>query len=74
MGREVRARAYLPSLAQTHKIICSCGESPLSQHVVVSQNKGTPDRPQYIIVLNIGNPKKVPLILGNPHVRVFLGR
>ena len=38
-------------------------------NMVVSQNQGTPIfRPQYIIVLIIGTPKKVPLILGNPHM------
>ena len=36
--------------------------------MVVSQNKGTQYRPQYTIVLIIGTPKKVPLILGNPHI------
>ena len=26
-------------------------------------------RPQNTIVLNMGTPKKVPLILGNPHIK-----
>ena len=31
--------------------------------------RGPQYRPQYIIVLIIGTPKKVPLILGNPHIQ-----
>ena len=36
--------------------------------MVVSQNKGSQYRPQDTITLIIGTPKKVPLILGNPHI------
>ena len=35
------------------------------EYMVVSQNKGPQYRPQYIIILTMGTPKKVPLILGN---------
>ena len=34
----------------------------------VSQNRAPQYRPQNIIILIIGTPKKVPLILGNPHM------
>ena len=36
--------------------------------MVVSQNEGAQYRPQNTIVLIIWTPKKVPLILGNPHI------
>ena len=36
--------------------------------MVVSQSKGTQYGPQNTIVLIIWTPKKVPLILGNPHM------
>ena len=39
-----------------------------SRDMVVSQNKGTPIS-QNIITLIIGTPKKVPLLLGNPHMQ-----
>ena len=39
-------------------------------HLVVSGNKGTQYRPQNTIVLIIGTPKKVPIILGNPHLGI----
>ena len=41
---------------------CQVGE------VVVSQNEGTQNRPQYIKILIIGTPKMLPLVLGNPEV------
>ena len=41
-------------------------------YMVVSQNKGAQYRPQNIIVLIMGTPKMVPLILGNPHIRIPL--
>ena len=37
-------------------------------HIIVSLNKGPQYRPQYTIILIIGTPKRVPLILGNPHI------
>ena len=37
--------------------------------MVVSQNRGPQYEPHYTIVLIIGTPKKVPLILGNPHIQ-----
>ena len=37
-------------------------------YMVLSQNRGPQYRPIYIIVLHIGTPKRVPLILGNPHI------
>ena len=36
----------------------------------VSQNKGPQYRPQYSILLILGTPKMVPLILGNPHLKL----
>ena len=37
--------------------------------MVVSQNKGAPNRPQNSIILVMGTPQKVPLMLENPHMR-----
>ena len=42
-----------------------------TQDMVVSRNKGPQHRPQHTIVLIIGTPKMVPLILGNPHIRLI---
>ena len=39
----------------------------LRLNTVLSQNKGTQYRPQNTTILITGIPKKVPLILGNPH-------
>ena len=36
---------------------------------VVFQNRGTPCVPQNTLIFIMGTPKRVPLILGNPHVR-----
>ena len=36
--------------------------------MAVSQNRGTPIWTQYVIFFFMGTTKKVPLILGNPHV------
>ena len=36
--------------------------------MVVSQSKGTPIWAPNTMVLSIGTPKRVPLILGNPHM------
>ena len=41
------------------------------KHMLVSLNWGTPIYTQNIIVLVTGTPKKVPLILGNPHISSF---
>ena len=39
--------------------------------MVVSLNTGISYRPQNKIVLTIGTPKKVLLIVGNPHIGVI---
>ena len=45
----------------------------LEEYMVVSQIRGPQSRPQYTIVLIIGPPpKKVPLIVGNPHISTKL--
>ena len=36
--------------------------------MVFSQNRGTQHGPPNTIILIMGSPKKVPLILGNPHI------
>ena len=38
--------------------------------LVVSQNRGPQYRPQNIIILIIGTPKKVPIILVNFHLEI----
>ena len=40
-------------------------------YLVVSQNKGTPKKTTNTIVLVMGTPKKVPLILGDPHLEAY---
>ena len=39
-------------------------------HMVISKNRGNQYRPQQILVLMLGTPRKLPLILGNPHIRL----
>ena len=45
-----------------------CRACRVCAYVVVSENGETQHRPQNALVLIIRTPKKVPLILGNPHV------
>ena len=40
--------------------------------MVVSLNTGTPIKSQYIIILIMETPRKVPQILGNPYVGEML--
>ena len=44
--------------------------------MVFSLNRGPQYRPQYIKILIRGGPKKVPLILGNPHflMQIYVSR
>ena len=39
---------------------------------VDSQNEGPQYRPQIIILLSRGSPKRVPLILGDPHTYMYI--
>ena len=50
--------------------------SYLANCMVLSMNGGAQYGPQYTIVLFAGIPKKVPLMLGNPHIglRVSFGK
>ena len=36
--------------------------------MVVSLNRGSQNKPPNTIILIIGTPKRVPLLLGNPHM------
>ena len=46
--------------------------SHLLDDMVVFLNRGPQYEPQNTIVLIMGTPKKVPLILGNPHIEMLL--
>ena len=43
-------------------------EVPVRRRMVVAQNKGIPIHIQYTIILLMSTSKRVPLILGNPHL------
>ena len=71
-GRLICDRASIGDVCKA--LIWTCSLQQLTAtDMVVSQNKGTPYRPQNTTTLIIGTPKKISLFRGNPNIDISLG-